>query len=339
MSERKRGRRSISFKESKKAPIKKPSRLHARNKHKGRYNLDELQLACPELTPFVEPNIYGDPSIDFANPEAVKTLNKALLYHQYGLTYWNIPDGYLCPPIPGRADYIHHMADVLAGSNYGRFPEGPSVKCMDVGVGANCIYPIVGVAEYGWSFIGSDIDESAIESARQIVEGNANLKGQVELRHQPDPKDVFYGVLRKEDQVDLTVCNPPFHASAQAAESATLRKLSNLNKKSISKVTLNFGGKDTELITQGGERRFIRDMIRESAKFKENCFWFSTLVSKEPNLKGAYEALNAVKAAEVKTIKMGQGNKSSRLVTWTYLSAEQQKDWRNSRWKKEEAES
>ena len=333
MSEKKRHRRSVSFGGSKKTPVKKPSRIHPRNKHQGRYDLDALQEACPELTPFIQPNVHGNLSVDFANPKAVKTLNKALLIQQYGLTYWDIPEGYLCPPIPGRADYIHHLADVLGGSNFGRVPTGPGITCMDVGVGANCIYPIVGCVEYGWSFIGSDIDEGAIVAARQIVDQNDVLKGQIELRHQPEPKDVFYGVLRKEEKVDLTVCNPPFHASAQAAEEASLRKLSNLNRRPVDKVELNFGGKSTELWTQGGERRFIRDMIKESAKFAENCFWFSTLISKEPNLKGAYDTLNSVRAAEVKTIRMGQGNKSSRVVAWTFLNPEQQKAWKNKRWK------
>jgi len=338
MSEKKRGIRSVSFGEAKKPLIKRPSKIHSRNKHQGRYDLEAMQAACPELTPFVQPNVHGNLSIDFANPQAVKTLNKALLIHQYGLSYWDIPEGYLCPPIPGRADYIHHLADVLGGSNFGRIPEGSTVKCLDVGVGANCIYPIVGHIEYGWSFIGSDIDEEAIESAKEIVEQNEQLKGSIELRHQPEPKDVFYGVIRKEDQIDLTVCNPPFHASPEAAEEASLRKLSNLNKSAVTEVKLNFGGKGTELWTNGGERRFIRDMIRESAKFADNCFWFSTLISKEPNLKGAYDTLNAVKAAEIKTIRMGQGNKSSRIVAWTFLSPEQQKDWQNSRWKTVEEE-
>lgn len=332
MNEKKKRRRSVSFDDYNKQPIKKPSRIHTRNKHKGRYDLDALKAASPELSQYIQPNVHGNLSIDFANPKAVKALNKALLLHQYGLNYWDIPDGYLCPPIPGRADYIHHMADVMGGSNFGRVPTGLAIKCMDVGVGANCIYPIVGRVEYGWSFIGSDIDEGAIDSARQIVQQNDVLKRHVDLRHQADPKDVFYGVLRKEEQVDLTVCNPPFHASAEAAEEASLRKLSNLNRKPVNKVALNFGGKSTELWTQGGERRFIRDMIKESAKFSQNCFWFSTLISKEPNLKGAYDTLKSVRAAEIKTIRMGQGNKSSRVVAWTFLSPAQQKKWKNSRW-------
>jgi 23S rRNA (adenine1618-N6)-methyltransferase len=42
-----------------------------------------------------------------------------------------------------------------------------------IGIGANCIYPIIGNAEY-WSFVGTDIDEKAIENCSTIIEANPN---------------------------------------------------------------------------------------------------------------------------------------------------------------------
>ena len=158
--------------------------LHPRNKHQGRYDFKELISSCPELAPFVRLNNYNDESIDFSNAKAVMMLNKALLKHFYKIDYWNIPEGYLCPPIPGRADYIHHIADLLASSNNGKIPTGSQIKCLDIGVGANCIYPIIGNKEYGWSFVGSDIDPVSIQSANEIIENNASLKGNVTLRLQ-----------------------------------------------------------------------------------------------------------------------------------------------------------
>ena len=159
---------------SKKQP-KKIANLHPRNKHTGRYDFEVLVAALPELEPFVRPNIRGEQSIDFANRDAVLTLNKALLKLQYGIEFWEIPDGNLCPPIPGRADYIHHMADWLTSSNFGRMPVGPKIKCLDIGVGASLIYPIIGVTEYGWSFIGSDIDAKSLDSCQQIIDRNESL--------------------------------------------------------------------------------------------------------------------------------------------------------------------
>jgi 23S rRNA (adenine1618-N6)-methyltransferase len=70
-------------------------------------------------------------------------------------------------------------------------------------------------------------------------------------------------------------------------------------------------------------------MIRQSKQFATSCLWFSTLISKESNLKSVYDALKNAAATEVKTIPMGHGNKISRIIAWTYLTQEQQKEWRN----------
>ena len=312
---------------------KEKLRLHPRNKHRERYDFKTLIESIPDLAQFVKLNPFNDESIDFSNPEAVKMLNKTLLKHYYGIDYWDIPEGYLCPPIPGRADYIHHIADLLMMSNYGKIPTGNKIKCLDIGVGANCIYPIIGNNEYGWSFIGSDIDPVAIENGKKIIKLNPKLKGQIELRFQNNPKDFFYGVIKKDEIIDLSVCNPPFHASLADAQSGTIRKLSNLKQQQVNEPVKNFGGQNNELWCEGGEQRFVRELIRESKKFGSSCFWFSSLISKQSNLNAAYQALKKVEAIDIRTIPMGQGNKTSRIIAWTFLSKEQQNIWRNSRWK------
>ena len=306
---------------------KEKTRLHLRNRHRERYNFKKLIDSCPELAEFVKLNAYNDKSIDFSNPIAVKILNNALLAHYYGIDYWDIPQNYLCPPIPGRADYIHHIADLLSNSNNGKIPVGKKIKCLDIGVGANCVYPIIGNKEYGWSFIGADIDPVSIESAEKIIELNPLLQGKIDLRLQHNPKDIFNGIILKGELIDFTICNPPFHASSAEAQSGTLRKLSNLKHKKISRVSLNFGGQNNELWCVGGEVKFVQDMICQSKQFSSSCFWFSSLISKQSNLKNIYKALNNAKTVDVNTIQMGQGNKKSRIVAWTFLSKDQQKRW------------
>jgi len=315
-------------KKHKKVTVK--HKLHARNQHRDRYDFAKLVVSHPELKSFVKPNVHGDESVDFFDPEAVRHLNTALLKHYYNIENWDIPEGYLCPPIPGRADYIHHISDILGASNYGNAPTGQKIRCLDVGVGANCIYPIIGTQEYNWSFVGTEIDTVAFDSATRIVETNPQLSEKVELRLQTNPKDIFYGVLRLEEKFDLTICNPPFHSSEKEAREQAGRKVSNLKGKEIDKPVLNFGGKSNELWCDGGEVRFLREMIRESKRFGENVFWFSTLVSKQTHLKGAYESLKMVAAKEVKTIPMGQGNKSSRILAWTFFDTEQKQAWQKS---------
>ena len=315
----------------KKLPVEKVS-LHPRNKHRDRYDFKQLIVTCPELEKYVKANDFGDESIDFANPKAVKWLNKALLKQYYSVEYWDIPTGYLCPPIPGRADYIHHIADLLASHNGGKIPTGYTIKCMDIGVGASCVYPIIGNKEYGWSFIGSDIDPVALESASKILKNNHFLQRNIELRFQENPKDIFHGIMERTEPVDLTICNPPYHASMEEAQEGTLKKLSSLNHKKITTPTLNFGGQSNELWCEGGEVRFVLDMIRQSKQFASNCFWFSTLLSKQSHLDVIKDALKATGAVEVKVIPMGQGTKISRIVAWTFLNGAQQKKWLDTHW-------
>jgi 23S rRNA (adenine1618-N6)-methyltransferase len=311
---------------------KEKAKLHPKNKHNGRYDLEELTKTLPALKAFVKVNDYGNESIDFFNPEAVSKLNQALLKHYYDINDWSIPKHYLCPPIPGRADYIHHIAQLLGESNYGNIPTGESKTCVDIGVGANCVYPIIGNKEYGWSFVGSDIDQLALNNAQYIIDSNPSLKNKVKLVLQNNSKDFFYGILKKEEQVDLTICNPPFHSSQAEAEKGTMRKLQNLKGKPVKQMTKNFGGQHTELWCDGGEYRFVRNMVKESKKFGKACFWFSSLISKQSNVAAILKALDQDGAVQVKTIAMGQGNKSSRIIAWTFLTPEEQKLWRNERW-------
>lgn len=299
--------------------IKEKNKLHPRNKHQGRYDFELLKANFPEIIPYVKLNPRNKTeTINFFDPEAVKTLNKILLKQYYGVQNWDIAEGYLCPPVPGRADYIHYIADLLGETNNGKIPKGKKVKCLDIGVGANCVYPILGNSEYGWSFTGSEIDPNALKSAENIIKANPPLDKRVQLRLQKQPGFFFKGIIRKEERFDVTMCNPPFHASLAAAKSGTLRKLKNLKSKNIKELTLNFGGQNQELWCKGGEIKFLKEMIAESADFGKACGWFTTLVSKESNLDRVQRAIKKVKAVEMKIIPMGQGNKKSRIVAWRF---------------------
>lgn len=292
--------------------------LHPRNKHRERYNFKELIHGCQDLAPYIAVNRYGDESIDFFNPTAVKMLNKALLKYFYKVDDWDIPSGYLCPPIPGRADYIHYIADLLAEGNGNKVPIGGQIKCLDVGVGANCVYPIIGHQAYGWQFVGTDIDPVALSSANHIINHNFFLKGQVELRLQSNPKDIYNGIIKADDRFDVTICNPPFHISAAQANVGAVRKINNLTGQKTSRPILNFAGKNNELWCEGGEERFIKTMVVQSKQFTTSCNWFTTLVSQKKHLEGIYITLKEVGAVAVKTIDMGQGNKISRIVAWRF---------------------
>jgi 23S rRNA (adenine1618-N6)-methyltransferase len=307
--------------------------MHPRNPHRFRYDFEQLINVCPELAPFVKLNKFSIESIDFANPEAVMLLNKAILKQFYDIDVWDIPENYLCPPIPGRADYIHHVADLLASCNKGIIPTGQAVSALDIGIGANCVYPIIGHKAYGWHFVGSDIDPVAIRTANQIITSNPTLKGAVECRLQATPSNIFSKIINPGEVFDISICNPPFHSSQEEATLGTERKSRNLASGKGTNPVLNFGGQNNELWCDGGEAEFVRRMIKQSSELPDRCFWFSSLISKKDHLYGVYKALKKVGVAEVRTIEMAHGQKQSRIVAWTFLSEQQQVVWREKRWK------
>lgn len=286
--------------------------LHPLNPHRGRYDFDLLIAASPSLRDFVAPNKFGDLSVDFFDPLAVKALNRALLAYHYGIEYWDIPSSALTPAIPGRADYIHYLSDLIGVSDSSR------VRCLDIGVGANCIYPIIGCRSYGWDFVGSDIDLRSLENCQRIIDSNPLLRGHIELRHQPYQDSIFGGIIGEGDYFDATICNPPFHDSAQSARRGSLRKLRNLKGERTTRATLNFGGRSNELWCSGGEGAFIGRMIEQSVEFRDRCGWFTTLVSSGDNIRSLCVALEGVGVRCTRVIEMSQGNKQSRILAWRF---------------------
>ena len=304
------------------------SNLHPRNQFRDKYDFTKLINSYETLSKFVFTNEYGTQTIDFALPEAVKALNTAILISNYDIIDWDIPADYLCPPIPGRTDYIHYIADLLAEINNNLIPNGENVVGLDIGIGANCIYPILGNSLYNWQFVGTDIDENAIENCEKIISNNPKLIDFISLQLQANQRYIFKDIILPEDKFAFTICNPPFHASQEEATNATIRKVNALSGTRTTKPVLSFGGQNAELWTEGGELAFITQMIFESAKYPLQVLWFTTLVSKKEHLGSLQKTLNKVGAARIKIIDMAQGQKTSRILAWNFLTEVQQKGWK-----------
>ncbi len=294
------------------------NKLHPRNQHGDGYDFVRLVTQTPELQAFTTCNPAGLTTIDFQDVSAVRMLNRALLKAHYNIGFWDIPDGFLCPPIPGRVDYIHYLADLLADDKTHEIPRGPDIKALDIGTGASLVYPLIGQSEYGWHFTGTDIDPASIKSAQQICLSNGL---QITLRRQEKRENVFRGVIEPEDAFHITMCNPPFHSSMEQANKGTQRKWRNLGKGASKR--LNFGGRNAELWCPGGEIKFIATMIEQSKEFANQCLWFTSLVSKKDNLQTLYKILGKAKVADFKVVKMAQGQKISRFIAWTYIKKNQ----------------
>lgn len=322
-------------------PLAPKPGLHPRNKNLSGYDFPALSSIAPGLVKYIVTTKAGTPSIDFANPSAVKALNRAILALNYGVCGWEIPAGYLCPPIPGRADYIHHAADLLATCNKKIIPTGSGVRVLDIGVGANCVYPLIGHAEYGWHFLGVDIDEAALANAQKILSKNPALTIAIELRHQTVWDNIFTGLLRSGENFELSICNPPFHNTPDDVMAVSQRKWNNLGKtggqKGAAQPRLNFGGGGTELWCNGGERAFVKNMIEQSINIPKRVMWFTSLVSSADNLVHIEAALKKAKVVESRTIPMAQGQKQSRFVAWTFCGNGEREKWRKARWSSEPA--
>lgn len=296
------------------------------------YDFPTLVAACPELKPYLLQTKANTISIDFSNPVAVKLLNTAILKSAYQLDYWDFPEGYLCPGVPGRTTYVDQIAKFLAKDNQGKIPRGKNIAGLDIGTGASLIYPIIGNQKYRWSFVGVDIDKKSIASSSTIIEKNKNKLSNIELRLQENPRLIFDGIMKRSDYFDVTLCNPPFHDSAKSAQSANQRKNTNLHSDKKSPNSLNFGGTANELWTAGGEIGFITKMINESTTYSKNILWFSTLISRQASIQPILKTLEKQKIAAHHLLDISHGNKQMRILVWTFLEGKQREAWRKWRW-------
>lgn len=294
--------------------------MHKNSLHNKRYDFDSLIKHYDPLKVYVYTNEYQTQTIDFSYPAAVKALNTALLFAYYDVEYWEFPDENLCPPVPSRVNYMHHLADLLRRSHL-----ESNINILDVGVGATCIYPLLGHATYNWHFVGSDIDSNSLKVAQKIIDKN-KLGASIELRHQKNPQHILTGILKPSDKFAASVCNPPFYKSQTEAHEATKTKLKGLGKSTDTPVR-NFSGTPTELSYAGGEKAFLHNYLYQSSQHRQQCFWYTSLVSNVSNVRSMQESLKKLGATEIQVIDMILRNKISRVVAWTFLTKAEQKDW------------
>jgi len=281
--------------------------MHPNNTFTEEYPLEELITVNPNLKRYVFTNEYGNKTLPFSDKTAVKELNKALLKHYYKLEFWDIPENNLCPPIPGRLDYLLHVNDLLENKN--------NISLLDIGTGANLIYPILGTCHFNWNCTASEVDKDSIANTSIITAKNPTLNS-VKVIHQKYKNSILDHVIQTDDFFDVVVCNPPFFKNAHDAEQKNKRKTQNLNIKNTD--TLNFGGHANELWYKGGEEAFIKKMALESENYKTQVTWFTSLVSQKENLKNIKRAINKTNPTDVRVIDMEQGNKKSRFIAWRF---------------------
>ena len=88
---------------------------------------------------------------------------------------------------------------------------------MDIGTGANLIYPILASRHFNWQCTASEVDLDSLKNAQEIIANNSNLKD-IELRHQKFKNSILEHIIQPTDVFDVVVCNPPFYKTRTDAE-------------------------------------------------------------------------------------------------------------------------
>ena len=292
--------------------------MHPQNPYNERYDLKRLAKHHSALQEYIILNPSGEETIDFSSSKAVYELNKAMLLVDFKLADYNLPTGYLIPPIPGRLDYLLHVRDFLLEKF--NIAGDSKLRGLDIGSGANGIYCILGAQHFNWTMVGTESDVKATEIAMANIQHTKGLQDKIEIRHQENKSFLFKNIMQSNEQFDFTVCNPPFHSSREEALKGSLRKLKNLaGALHKNEVSLNFEGQANELWCNGGEALFIKRLIKESILFKDQVKVFTSLVAKTDSLVKIEKQLKKAKA-NYQVITMAQGNKKSRFVLWWFGS-------------------
>ncbi|KAK9931231.1 hypothetical protein M0R45_018517 [Rubus argutus] len=307
---------------------------HLRNKYLDNPP-DFAQLASlyPSFKPFVFFARDGRPRIDWTDFNATRELTRVLLLHDHRLNWW-IPDGQLCPTVPNRSNYIHWIEDLLSSDIIAKTTtNGDKVRGFDIGTGANCIYPLLGASLLGWSFVGSDMTDVALEWAEKNVRDNPHISELIEIRKVESGENIlpakgssnealvsteghaclntgYYGppillgVVRDGEEFDFCMCNPPFFETMKEA---------GLNPKT------SCGGTPAEMICPGGEKAFITRIIEDSFALKHTFRWYTSMLGRKSNLKLLTSKLWEVGATVVKTTEFVQGQTCRWGLAWSFL--------------------
>lgn len=306
--------------------------------------------------------------------QATTALCRALLLHDFGVR-WTIPGNRLCPTVPSRLNYLLWIEDLLALGGFcvpvdthasvgasaaslanraALSPFGPCcsmdssqklelTECdypplgVDVGTGASCIYPLLGVALLGWRFIATEIDERSTEAARHNVELN-NWADRIDVRRvvaasscnerskahagasphssltpsqthgtiHEGAAPILVGVLHANEKAHFVMCNPPFFDDSEAPTTRKDGVASSL-------------AAPNEQFTAGGEVGFISRMISDSIQLGEQVIWYSSLVGRKASLPRLLEQLRHANVKHVRQTELAQGQTSRWAIAWSFV--------------------
>ncbi|KAI4503682.1 hypothetical protein M0802_001085 [Mischocyttarus mexicanus] len=238
--------------------------MHPRNIYKYGIDFKELAILYPEFRKIATTDITGKVHIDFKNEEALRILTTVLLKHDFNLNV-KIPPNKLVPTIPLRLNYTLWIEDLL---KYASFSDMATVTGIDIGTGAICIYPLMLAKKYGCFMIGTDIDETSIQSSIENVNNN-NLGHCIKVV-KVEKENILKEMIIDEDRhFHFTMCNPPFFETQGTLDNKVKKKKPPRNAPT---------GNNEELNVEGGEMSFIAKMIVESIMLGDRVKIYTTMI-------------------------------------------------------------
>lgn len=278
-------------------------------------NFRQLVDIFPELKQYTIKANDGHAGLDFRNWDACRELVKVQFTHDFGII-WTIPRPHLIPPLANRLNYLCFIHDLIC--LWSPDPKNrPSYEynILDIGCGANLVYPLLGTSYFGWSFVGCDIQMDALLIAARNRDSNPSVSPRIILKkvaRQPSQGDgqsatsgILGSCLQDGDMFDACVCNPPF--------------FSNENDMGQNPST-DYGGTHTEMVYQGGEECFVSEMVRDSEKHRASVAWFSTMVGKKKTLKNVKKLLYSLDDTVIRTNELVQGTTHRWVIAWSFIA-------------------
>ncbi|KAJ2377010.1 hypothetical protein IW150_001632 [Coemansia sp. RSA 2607] len=246
-------------------------------------------------------------TLNFQDAAAVRTLNRALLLEYYDLDVY-LPATSLCPTVANRLNYLLWIKNNIIGEIAGN----EELLGLDVGTGASCIYPLLGVRVLGARFVATDINRESVEVAQQNVAKNT-LTDRItvvlnEQRSVTLPLD-HPEMLGKS--FSFSMCNPPFYANEQEQETLRQQKRTQPRQQTVAK--------PDELYTEGGEQQFVLSMADESKAWSERVHWYSTMVGRKQTLAELRARVRGLGARQVKEGSLLQGVTTRWVLAWSFM--------------------
>ena len=290
-------------------------------------------------------------------------LTRGLLHWYFDLTLQHIPEKHLCPPVPNRFFYVHwiqtHLLPLLSKES-GRFDydsddsEGDTNDGalalypygLDIGVGANCIYPMLNAKFFRYNMVGTDIDNDALKVAQANVEAN-HLQGKIKLfqvapsyaqqqaSSSPSAPESVGGPVsralqtwqssqrpeqREQQRLQFVMTNPPFYDPQEEQTVMTDARVGDGRARTAMTVS--------EGTYPGGEVGFVTDMIADSLRQRNDVelngsllsspLWYSSMLGKKASLVKLQKLLtHTLGPGHVEVTDYGPGQYTRWFLAWT----------------------